>query len=273
MATIDLGKIKLVWKGTYNNSTAYKVDDLVEYTDTNITSTYICVADSTGNAPSSGGSAHASWNYMAKGVADPIPSQSGNAGKVLKTDGTNASWGVGGGMTKIASNTTTGATATQILLDNVFTTDYKIYKLYISDMDFSTTAKLYARFINSSGSIVTSAQYSWFSFHPYMSSGGATSNIHTGTWNGSTEFVLTGDNVTSTSWPISCEVTIYNPMSSTKKPAVRASSISEEGDRTQMNGHELYMQYLDSGDIRGIQLYPHTGTLNEWNYQLYGVNP
>ena len=36
MATIDLGKIKLVWKGTYNNSTAYTVDDLVEYTDTGI---------------------------------------------------------------------------------------------------------------------------------------------------------------------------------------------------------------------------------------------
>ena len=33
MATIDLGKIKLVWRGTYNNSTAYVVDDLVAFTD------------------------------------------------------------------------------------------------------------------------------------------------------------------------------------------------------------------------------------------------
>ena len=93
MATIDLGKIKLVWKGTYNNSTAYTVDDLVEYTDTGITSTYICVANSTGNAPSSGGSAHASWNYLAKGVADPIPVQGGNSGKFLTTNGSAASWG------------------------------------------------------------------------------------------------------------------------------------------------------------------------------------
>ena len=67
MATIDLGKIKLVWRGTYNNSTAYTVDDVVEYTDGGILSAYICVADSTGNAPSSGGTAHASWNYMTKG--------------------------------------------------------------------------------------------------------------------------------------------------------------------------------------------------------------
>tara|TARA_B100000945_G_C20365688_1_gene589480 strand:+ start:525 stop:1313 length:789 start_codon:yes stop_codon:yes gene_type:complete len=92
MATIDLGKIKQVWRGTYNNGTAYTVDDLVEYTDTGITSTYICVANSTGNAPSSGGSAHASWNYMAKGVADPIPSQSGNSGKILETNGSALSF-------------------------------------------------------------------------------------------------------------------------------------------------------------------------------------
>ena len=51
MATIDLGKIKQVWRGTYNNSTAYTVDDLVAYTDGGVTSTYICVTNSTGNAP------------------------------------------------------------------------------------------------------------------------------------------------------------------------------------------------------------------------------
>jgi len=96
MATIDLGKIKQVWRGTYNNSTAYVVDDLVAYTDSNITSTYICVANSTGNAPSTGGTAHSSWNYVAKGVVDPIPSQSGNAGKFLKTDGSNLSYDFAG---------------------------------------------------------------------------------------------------------------------------------------------------------------------------------
>ena len=92
MATLDLGKIKQVWRGTYNNSTAYVVDDLVAYTDSNITSTYICVANSTGNAPSTGGTAHASWNYVAKGVVDPIPSQSGQSGKFLKTNGSALSF-------------------------------------------------------------------------------------------------------------------------------------------------------------------------------------
>ena len=69
MATIDLGKIKFNWRGTYNAGTAYVPDDVVEYADGSVTSSYMCVANTTGNAPSSGGTAHASWNFLAKGQA------------------------------------------------------------------------------------------------------------------------------------------------------------------------------------------------------------
>ena len=102
MATIDLGKIKLKWRGTYAGGTAYVPDDVVEYTDGAVTSSYICVTASTGNAPSSGGSAHSSWNYMAKGqAASPTTTRGdlivrgvsaderlaiGAAGKVLKVN-------------------------------------------------------------------------------------------------------------------------------------------------------------------------------------------
>ena len=93
MATIDLGKIKQVFRGTYNNATAYAVDDLVAFTDGSVTSTYICTTASTGNNPSSGGTAHGSWAYVAKGVADPIPTQSGQSGKFLTTNGSALSFG------------------------------------------------------------------------------------------------------------------------------------------------------------------------------------
>jgi len=98
MATIDLGKIKQVFRGTYDNSTAYVPDDLVVFTDGSVTSTYICTTATTGNNPSSGGTAHANWAYVAKGVADPIPSQSGNTGKFLKTDGSSLSFAAAGGL-------------------------------------------------------------------------------------------------------------------------------------------------------------------------------
>ena len=89
MATIQLGKIKQVWRGTWSSSPnpAYSVDDLVAYTDSGITSTYIAVSTPGSQVPSSSGSVQSNWNLVAKGVVDPIPSQSGNSGKALITDG------------------------------------------------------------------------------------------------------------------------------------------------------------------------------------------
>ena len=102
MATVNLGKIKLKWRGTYAGGTAYTPDDVVYYVDGSVGSSYICVANTTGNAPSSGGTAHASWNYLAKGQAtSPTTTQGdlivrgaspeeriviGAAGKVLKVN-------------------------------------------------------------------------------------------------------------------------------------------------------------------------------------------
>ena len=48
MATLHLGRIKPVFKGAYNNATAYVVDDIV----TSGNETFICILASTGNATS-----------------------------------------------------------------------------------------------------------------------------------------------------------------------------------------------------------------------------
>ena len=113
MATIDLGKIKQVFRGTYNNATAYAVDDLVAFTDGTVTSTYICTTASTGNNPSSGGTAHANWAYVAKGQAvSPTTTQGdlvfrgasadqrlaiGTAGQVLKVNSSANGYEFGAG--------------------------------------------------------------------------------------------------------------------------------------------------------------------------------
>ena len=102
MATIDLGKIKFNWRNEYDGSTAYVPDDCVYYTDGSVVSSYICKTASTGNAPSSGGTLHASWDYLAKGQnASPTTTQGdlivrgasaderlgvGSAGQVLKVN-------------------------------------------------------------------------------------------------------------------------------------------------------------------------------------------
>jgi hypothetical protein len=66
---IDVGKIKLVWRGTYAGATAYTIDDVVLHDDGDTSSAYICVADSTGNAPSTSGTVNTTyWNTLAQGA-------------------------------------------------------------------------------------------------------------------------------------------------------------------------------------------------------------
>ena len=57
MATINLGAIKFNWKGAFNNSTAYAVDDVVSSGG----NSYVCIQASQGNAV---GNATAYWNIM-----------------------------------------------------------------------------------------------------------------------------------------------------------------------------------------------------------------
>ena len=122
MATIDLGKIKFNWRGTYAGGTAYVPDDVVYYMDGSVGSSYMCVANTTGNAPSSGGTPHASWQYLAKGQAtSPTTTQGdlivrgasaderlaiGTAGKALKVNASanGLEYGTAGRILQLVTN-------------------------------------------------------------------------------------------------------------------------------------------------------------------------
>ena len=107
MATINLGAIKFNWKGAYNNSTAYAVDDVVSSGG----SSYVCILASTGNAVSNG----TYWNIMSSagtngtdGATIPLTTQGdllyrdgsglqrlakGTAGYYLKQGANDPEWG------------------------------------------------------------------------------------------------------------------------------------------------------------------------------------
>lgn len=112
MATINLGRVKPVFRGAYNNSTAYVVDDIVTSSD----ETFICILASTGNATSNA----TYWTKLAaKGtdgtdVGTTLTTQgdilyrdgsglqrlaAGTSGKFLKTQGSGANpvWDTAGG--------------------------------------------------------------------------------------------------------------------------------------------------------------------------------
>jgi hypothetical protein len=62
MATVNLGRIKPVFRGAYNNSTAYVIDDIV----TSGNETFIAIAATTGNATSDA----SKWTKLAAKGAD-----------------------------------------------------------------------------------------------------------------------------------------------------------------------------------------------------------
>ena len=80
MATIDIGKIKPVFKGTYDNSTAYVLDDIVYYNG----SSYVAKTSTTGNLPTD----TTKWNILASGSGGIFDStlSIGTAGQVVKVN-------------------------------------------------------------------------------------------------------------------------------------------------------------------------------------------
>ena len=80
MATIDIGKIKPVFKGTYDNSTAYVLDDIVYYNG----SSYVAKTSTTGNLPTD----TTKWNVLASGSGGVWDStlSIGSAGQVVKVN-------------------------------------------------------------------------------------------------------------------------------------------------------------------------------------------
>ena len=66
MATVDLGKISFVNKGTYDASTTYEERDVVQFTDGALSSyVYINATPASGQTPSTGGTVNSShWKFL-----------------------------------------------------------------------------------------------------------------------------------------------------------------------------------------------------------------
>ena len=287
MATIDLGKIKFNWRGTYAGGTAYVPDDVVYYMDGSVGSSHMCVANTTGNAPSSGGTPHASWEYLAKGQAtSPTTTQGdlivrgasaderlaiGAAGKVLKVNSSanGYEFGEGGGQVLLASADLTGQTLGNIRL-NYFTNTYSVYKLYIHGMYFSSTNRPRLRFVkDSDSSVQTGNQYAWHSMHPYRTSGANNHNTH-GAWTQSYG-EMNGENNVHPQWSMAGEYIFYHPMSTTRKTQCSYYSIGEESDRGQHNQHIGAIWALQLEAYKGIDIYPTSGTITAVSYRLFGI--
>ena len=120
-ATVDLGNIKFNWKGPWANSTAYVVNDTVFSSPHG----YVCITANTSHAsdPLLATSDSAYWNQMTAGSTTGLPTQTGNADKFLKTDGTTATWETVSHDPTMAGDLTGTASNAQIAADAVGSTE------------------------------------------------------------------------------------------------------------------------------------------------------
>jgi hypothetical protein len=127
----NLGKLRFTYKGVYSGATEYQLNDVVKYT--NNLYVYINTGATTGNVPTS----TSYWSKMIDGYTDPtagtngqflqttgsafqfanvsqVPSQTGEAGKFLKTNGTVASWSNEFGTLGVTGDLDVGTTAGEL---------------------------------------------------------------------------------------------------------------------------------------------------------------
>ena len=291
MATIDLGKIKLVWKGAYSGGTAYTVDDVVQHTDGGVTSSFICTTNSTGNAPSTGGSVHSSWAYLAKGHADTVSTTLTTQGDVLYRDGSGLQrlakgtagqalkmntaanapeWGtLASDYVKITSGSFS-TSADNLVLDGFTSSDYKTYVLRGNAVNTGNDGNtLRLRFRN--GSTDLNSEY----LRAGNYNGINTSNSATGSFNNVASynqdhfpFVHSGSTTSDVS---TFELSFNDLTSTTYYKTILAKGISRDGSQwVYWNLGGMYRH--TSNAVTGLKIYSGAGSnFTSGNYQLYGL--
>ena len=299
MATIDLGKIKFNWRNEYDGSTAYVPDDCVYYTDGSVVSSYICKTASTGNAPSSGGTLHASWDYLAKGQAtSPTTTQGdlivrgasadqrlaiGTAGQALKVNSSanGLEYGSAAGMTLLYQHNSTGGSAvSSFSVDGYFDdSKYSHYKAYIYDhfTASSSGSNEPSMRLNVGGSADTSNNYFWSLDHAYGSghhnrgNGAGTTGVSSiaqmnGTWN------VSANNRQLQNY----EILFYSPTTTGLGAKYVQWQVSIFAQGTGSNGYFLSGtgggMLETAAAVTGFTIFSANGTTFTYKLSLYGFN-
>lgn len=287
MATVNIGNIKLNWKGAYNGSTAYAIDDVVSYNG----SSYVCIQASTGNLPT----VTAYWEQMsAKGTdgtdADLINITgtvqgdlyynngsaiarlgAGTSGQVLQTGGSgaNPSWTtMSSDVVKLTSGSITSSTS-ELVLDNLFSTTYRAYKFIFTDFNPTTMNRRlsYQYRIGTTNQSGTDYYEGGLMFYANGSSTltsgyeNAANNGRIGRWGTSS----TAFNASQT------EILMSDPKSTRScKQMFYNQSNPRETDQyyTMQLG---YSQWRNTSAVDGIRWYANTDNIGYLNYVVYGL--
>ena len=296
MATVNLGSIKFKWQGAYNGATAYTVDDVVSYNG----SSYICIANSTGNLPTdtsyfeqmSAKGTDGTNGTNGTDLSTTLTTQgdlvyrdgsglqrlgAGTAGQVLQTGGAgaNPSWGTVSSDYVLLATQTVSGTSSAVSFDGYFSSTYDVYKCVFYNLDLSTdNLNLSIRFRVSNADVTD--DYRWANgFTASISSGGTSnSSSATGSWYATSISQINWNPIGQTLGAFICqgELTFLKPLDTSNYKMVKTDFIYYTSDGS-VNQHitGFGSNYNSTSALSGFTIYPNSSTLNRGTFKLYGI--
>ena len=161
------------------------------------------------------------------------------------------------------SNVTVKDVSATVNLDNVFSENYNVYKLVVTDFIPASSENLAFRLLDSSGSALTGSDYDV-----------ATLILRNNTSFGEVRVTNTtmwtyGGYVYNTNTQgFGLEMDIYNPFSSSSYTFANLTSVN--GATADMGNKNIYV-YKQTTSTRGLQLSAVGGNLKNINASIYGV--
>ena len=290
MATINLGRVKPVFRGAYSASTAYVIDDIVTYQN----ETYIAITATTGNLPT----VTANWTKLAaKGtdgtdVSTTLTTQgdllyrdgsglqrlaAGTSGQVLQTGGSgaNPSWTtISSDIVKISDVNITSNTA-NATFDNVFSSSdgYDNYFLtFRAVIPSQNGVLLRLRYLNSSGTEVSS-NYRWVNNGSETNNSGSANDGQLGGAFGVSEIQLVGigGNISNNTnnMGVSGSLSIFNP-EVTGKTQLIGEYVQVRNPLDNLFQMSIASVIEDTQVMRGFKIFFSAGDIANGKITLFG---
>ena len=287
MATINLGSIKFKWQGAYAGGTAYTVDDVVSYQG----SSYICIQASTGNLPTNA----TYWEQMSQKGTDgtngtdgtdlgtTLTTQgdivyrdasglqrlgAGTSGQVLQTGGSgaNPSWGtLSSDYVKVASGSHSGQ---YLYVDNCFTTDYELYKVYFYNIDAGSYMRVRMRTGGASGVDYAGAKYRYRTRFWFRDASTAGDTGEAG-WN-DTSYRIGYSGTGGSANGHTIEMNLSEPTSTSIMSSMHGHR-SETGSLAGFANFGGYANDSQSSVFTGIMLFQNSTSSFNCDYAIYGM--
>ena len=280
MATLNLGRLKPVFRGSWNNATAYSVDDIVVRNN----QSYISIQAGTNQDPAT---ATAYWTLMAAkgvdgdnfglankeiafktnaGALDGIPIGTANQFLKVNSGATGYEFGaVSSDYVKLASADVTSGSSFNI--NGYFSTDYRVFKIFMNHAN--TWHK--ARF-NFGSSYTTYGGSNYVNSLDYAQRvSGSNGGGNSGNWNSDSMFT-TYWNGDGNQEHANAEITIFRPWDTNYAKNIQVISWDYNSSELHITNSTAYLDANKYDEaVTGIYIFPASGSIGETQWALYGI--